>query len=164
MDQKGLNKDYYAIGQFSSQLNETLTTKMEISEIIVHPNYDNRYRDNDLAICVLRFPVSIMPICLPKARNTFIDVYRKKILAYGWKAEIDKDEIWPSGAANLIQMRMQSRKTCNELYSKSFSSSIGFFCAAGIDLEQHCNGKSKLYFLEIFRHLKEFYINYDNFL
>lgn len=87
--------------------------------VIVHPNYDSKTLENDLALIKLRQPVpyreDIQPICLPGLDEDFtgLDGY-----ATGWGlTDFDKRQL--PDTLQIVRLPIISNKRCQTMYKKA---------------------------------------------
>lgn len=87
--------------------------------VIVHPNYDSKTLENDLALIKLKRPVpfreDIQPICLPSYNEDFtgLDGY-----ATGWGlTDFDKRQL--PDTLQIVRLPIISNKRCQSMYKKA---------------------------------------------
>lgn len=87
--------------------------------VIVHPNYDSKTLENDLALIKLKKPVpyreDIQPICLPALNEDFtgLDGY-----ATGWGlTDFDKRQL--PDTLQIVRLPIISNKRCQSMYRKA---------------------------------------------
>ncbi|XP_066939221.1 trypsin-1-like [Macrobrachium rosenbergii] len=73
--------------QWTSTSDTSVTEPREIQQIIIHPDYDVQFMDNDIALIQLKTPITfpsnnkIAPVCLPSGNSLYENV---DAVATGW--------------------------------------------------------------------------------
>jgi secreted trypsin-like serine protease len=93
--------------------------QMLADTVIVHPNYDSKTLENDLALIKLKRPVpyreDIQPICLPNLDEDFtgLDGY-----AVGWGlTDFDKRQL--PDTLQIVRLPIMANKRCQAMYKKA---------------------------------------------
>ncbi|XP_063324260.1 polyserase-2-like [Pelmatolapia mariae] len=93
----------------------THEVKQSVSQVTVHPNYNNSYLNNDIALMKLSSPVSftdyIRPICLASSSSQFYN--STSCWATGW-GKLTKNETLPANAPlQEVQIPVIGNKQCS---------------------------------------------------
>ncbi|XP_034717098.1 testisin isoform X2 [Etheostoma cragini] len=114
-----------------------------VSQIIIHPDYNNVPYNNDIALMKLRSPVNftdyIRPVCLASKSSQFHN--RTPCWATGW-GRLGKDE--PQAAFDSlqeVQIPVIGEKQCNFTYQKHSKITDKMICA-GQENKGACQGDS----------------------
>lgn len=87
--------------------------------VIVHPNYESKTLENDLALIKLKKPVpfreDIQPICLPHVNEDFTGL---EAFATGWGlTNFDKRQL--PDTLQIVRLPIMSNKRCQAMYNKA---------------------------------------------
>jgi len=103
------------LGDYNNKEWEAVEAERGVAEIIIHPEYNNRNYDNDLALLRLDQPVDytsyIIPICLP---GSSLKIAGKKGYVTGWGRIYDEGP--EPSLLNEVDVPILSNSDCNSLF------------------------------------------------
>ncbi|XP_008496851.1 inactive serine protease PAMR1 isoform X3 [Calypte anna] len=116
---------------------EKTIQNLQISAIIVHPNYDPILLDSDIAIIKLldkaRISSHVQPICLSSAHDLTTSTEDLKIMVTGWKVLADiKDPGYKNDTIRMGAVQMVDSLLCEQQYDDNgiqVSITDSMFCA-----------------------------------
>lgn len=118
--------------------------RFDVEKIIMHPNYNRRNIDNDIALLKLATPVAldsvIVPVCLPANNNyTFEGVIAT---AAGWGATSEGGSV--SGVLRKVEVPILSNSDCNTKTNYEGKITDNMLCAGNIEEggKDSCQGDS----------------------
>ncbi|XP_066942679.1 transmembrane protease serine 9-like [Macrobrachium rosenbergii] len=127
---------------WSTTSETTATERRQVSNIIVHPQYNSATLDNDMALLKLSSPISfpsdnkIAPVCLPDPNNDYANV---DAIVTGWGTTTSGGS-QPYKLYEVTVPTMTNTK-CNQAYSGEITSNM---ICAGLDAggKDSCQGDS----------------------
>ncbi|XP_070570773.1 transmembrane protease serine 9-like [Ptychodera flava] len=131
------------LGKINRQVVEKNQVKCDPDDIIVHPDYNNRTFDSDIALIRLKEPLDfnryVSPICLPTpevAREVIRD--RGAGVVTGWG---ETENGTASDILRKVKLRVTDRSACEGSYSPSLVT-CNMFCADSPRRGDSCFGDS----------------------
>ncbi|GBL94822.1 Limulus clotting factor C [Araneus ventricosus] len=136
---------YFGLFRLKFESKDGLVEERTSSRIIVHPNFNRKAFENDIALVIFKPPVRyserIQPICLPTPASTERNLAsEEKGFVSGWEIGEPTSR---SQELSIIRIPVLSEQTCTELYrKKGITQPITpvFFCA-GLEtgIEDFCS-------------------------
>ncbi|KAM8953169.1 vitamin K-dependent protein C [Pelodytes ibericus] len=139
-------KYYIRIGEYDRRKIEDTERQVQVTKIIIHPEYQSDHVDNDIALLRLAEPAIfskyVLPICLPSfalaERNLTVDGTETVVTGWGNQDETFRNR---SSILSYIQIPLVSRNECAEVMHHELSGNM--LCAGLLgDKQDACRGDS----------------------
>jgi len=107
------------VGEHSRSSVSTVRKTFDVSQIVMHPNYNSRTTENDIALVRLATPISftldIQPVCAPEP--TDLHVYQKTYCS-GWGSLVSGGSCCPD-VLKYVTMNITTNAYCNAIYPRN---------------------------------------------
>lgn len=134
----GIPQERFTVVGAASKLSD-IGIRSEVSQIIIHPNYDNKTYDMDIAVMILKSGLIGTSFTLPPHCNQRINP-EDEVQVFGWGELSESTNLFPNQLQTVI-VRVVEHVQCQLMYRNVKVVTNRMFCAASPEKDT-CSGDS----------------------